>query len=77
MRVDIVARVGMRKVNLSLDPDGPKTVADLLRNPNTAAEIGAPEGAAIRVNGGQIDPAVYALKPGDEVVFEKRADDKS
>jgi len=81
MIIDIIARIGMRRVDLSVSDtqaDGSRTtLANVLSNPATASQISAPEGAAARVNGGQVDPEVYALEAGDTVVFEKKAADKS
>lgn len=78
MIIQITVRNGLRKKDISFNSgEDLETVSDLLNNPETAAQIGAPEGAAIRVNGGQVDPDVYALQTGDELVFEQRATEKN
>lgn len=81
MRIDITARVGMRSVQVEYDdtqPNGERsTLANLLQSSAARSQIQAPEGADIRVNGGQVDPRSYVLEQGDIIVFEVRSADKS
>ena len=81
MRIDITIVSGIRTVDLSVAstrPDGSRaTLGHILQDPETSNQISAPEGAAFRVRGAQVDPDVYVLEAGDRITVEKRASDKS
>ena len=77
MIIQITVRNGVRVKQVSFDNSRLSTISDLLSNPGTNAQIGAPEGAAFRVNGGQVTPSAYALQNGDEVVVETKTTEKN
>lgn len=74
MDIQILTQVGVRRGSVTV-PQG-TTVDQLLSDPRQRARIGVPEGATVKIDGGEAS-GDYVLRDGDTAVFERPAADKA